>query len=559
VLALLADDDSQPAACADAVAAALAQHPAFEQLLEALTDSRDGPCAKDAAEAARLERESAEALQRRSYGEAAELSWAGLLKQPGGGGGRLQALRDEALAALAARHGERAEPPQQQFLPPEQLFACCERDAIVPAASPRVVEAQAPGAGRGLFLLQGETQASPGCVLLCERPFVLAVHKPQRATRCHACLARLASAAVPCRGCAGARFCSPACEAAAAAGTHGTLECGGAAWPFALPTEALLTLRLAARLASDPGQDAERVRRLTAHWAGGAMPPPERAERCVLSAVLARCAPLPPSQLLQAGLILRSNCFAVLDEWAPAAWAGGAREELRAGCALYASASLLNHSCAPNCHASFAAGGALVLRLTAPPAPANAAGPVQLLISYGPQAGQAGRAERRRLLRASHAFLCACDACCAGEAAEAAPPGLRAAMEALRSAAASSRGLGTARDAFARVQALAPGGSRAAASAWDCLAQALHEAGPECAAEAAAASEASLLGLRALYPAGALPLGYELGKLAELRAAAGQGEGAAEVAAEAAAILAAAYGPSHPRLAELAAICPGAD
>jgi hypothetical protein len=90
--------------------------------------------------------------------------------------------------------------------------------------------------------------------------------------------------------------------------------------------------------------------------------------------------------------------------------------------AVYCTGSLLNHACAPSAAASVAAGGGLVVRCTA----ALAAG-APLTLSYGPQSGEATAAQRRRLLRASHAFRCACAACeaAATSAAEAELAGLR--------------------------------------------------------------------------------------------------------------------------------------
>jgi hypothetical protein len=374
-----------------------------------------------------------------------------------------------------------------------------------------------------------------------------------------------------------------------------------------LPTEALLSARLAAKLAgalaNDP--DAARARALVTHWHNGAVGPDERLERCLMAATLARCigsrAAVSPSQLLSAALVLRSNCFAVLDEWVAAGWTGGAREEVRCGAALYLTASLLNHSCVPNCHASFAAGGALVLRLTdATIASDHHDSAPQLFISYGPQAGAASRATRQAMLLASHAFACACTACAAGsmktdaaayglrclaaqpgacDGAHACPPPLqiacsacgrpppdgsaalvaasaqaRAAAAALRRAAEAPGCLPAARAAFKQLRGVAHPASRHVAAGWDYLAQALNAAGPQHAAEAAAASERSLALLRDIYPAGALPLAHELAKLAQLHAAAGERAAAAAAAEEAAGLLRGAYGPTHPRLTELASL-----
>jgi hypothetical protein len=274
--------------------------------------------------------------------------------------------------------------------------------------------------------------------------------------------------------------------------------------------------------------------------------------------------------------------------------------------ALYCTASLLNHACAPVAHASFARGGALVLRCAA----ASLAPHAPLSIAYGPQTGEAPRAQRRRLLRTSHAFVCACAACegtpsaaaaemqmvglrCLasatcdgalplppakerereGAAAAVTPPprcsvcGDAPGAAALASAAARARAakaaLPAARDArnthalaslLAELRATAHARNRRVAEAEDALAEALHASGDGDAAGALAHARAGHAILAAHYPAGSLALAHERAKLAALAAAAGEGEAdaAARDAADACAAFRAHYGEGYPRLAELA-------
>lgn len=93
--------------------------------------------------------------------------------------------------------------------------------------------------------------------------------------------------------------------------------------------------------------------------------------------------------------------------------------QIRVAQALYPTASLVNHACAPSAHASFR-GRRIAVRATRD-LPAGG----RVLIAYGPQAGQQAASERRWLLRTSHAFRCACAACEHGAAADAELEGLR--------------------------------------------------------------------------------------------------------------------------------------
>lgn len=548
-----------------------------------------------------------ECLRRGAFSEAVERASEALRQSSPAARARLFALRSAALrgaghADAARRDGARAAAGSGAEAPPapgdctqaqpDALFAAADAAAAastLPGASPAVCCADAGAQGRGLFV----TGRVPcGAALLCELPFACVVHKAARSSRCHQCLHRLPPDALPCCSCSVARYCSKACCDRAAQGPHGRLECGGAAWPAALPTEAVLSARVAWTL-SRGGDPAAAVSLLIAHWAG--VPESERAERCALAAVLSACTRLAPAELLAAALTLRSNCFAVTDEWATECWSGGEREQLRAGAALYCTASMVNHSCAPNAHVSFAQGGALVLRASRDLGPARE----QLLIAYGPQQGQQPCTRRRKMLRASHGFQCACEACVSPDAARrdvelcglrcladescdgathmpaeahddfvapctrcgvAAPMGVvRAAVSRAHAARAALEGARERRDVsslrsvLAELRAVAHAHNRHTSEAWDALAQALNERGGSqgAAAEAYEACSHSLRILRVHYPPRSLPLAHELAKVALLASACGEAEAARAAAAEATAVFVANYGESYPRLREL--------
>jgi predicted 2-oxoglutarate/Fe(II)-dependent dioxygenase YbiX len=93
------------------------------------------------------------------------------------------------------------------------------------------------------------------------------------------------------------------------------------------------------------------------------------------------------------------------------------------GVAMGATASMLNHSCVPNCQVDTAAGGMLALV----PLCDVAAGS-ELLIAY--TATAAPRAVRHAELR-KHRFTCGCSRCAFDAAAEAGPPALELSLTAL--------------------------------------------------------------------------------------------------------------------------------
>ena len=473
----------------------------------------------------------------------------------------------------------------------------------VPHASPAVRVGDAGPAGRGLFV---SCNLPVGAVLVCEPPFAAVVHKAARTSRCHACFQLLPLNQVPCKGCSFGRYCSTACMEAACAGVHGTRECGSA-WAAALPADAVLAVRVACGIQdAGPSCRALDVAQLQAHWPTGQDRAQEKVGQCVLSAVLAQCLAIrsavsgteapTAAQLLRALRVVRTNCFAVTDDWAPQVYSGAARGECTVATAVYATASLCNHSCAPRAHASFGVGGAIIIRATTPHLNAG----TEVTIAYGPQQGQEPAHVRQAHLRTSHAFTCACDACsaedvasrdaqltglkclaggdCAGAvpfpssrkrggdevarctlcgAAQPSDALARAAAAALHAKSTLGRARDTgdvaaAREAVAELLAHVHGNNRRVAEAWDVLAQTLHDSGQH--EEAQAACERSTAILRVHYPQGCLALGHEDAKLAGLALAAGDAATASTAAQRALAYFRAHYGTSYPRMAEMQAL-----
>ena len=526
---------------------------------------------------------------------------------------RVLELEPGNARAQAARAEADSSPPRsarQSMQPAECALYVSSSGHVdvgtVPHASPAVRVGDAGPAGRGLFV---SCDLPVGSVLVCEPPFAAVVHKAARTSRCHACFQLLPLNQVPCKGCNFGRYCSTACMDAACAGVHGKHECGSA-WAAALPADAVLAVRVACGIQdAGPSSRALDVAQLQAHWPTGHDRAQEKVEQCVLAAVLAQClatrsaasgteAPT-AAQLLRALRLVRTNCFAVTDDWAPQVYSGAARGECTVATAVYATASLCNHSCAPVAHASFGVGGAIIVRATAP----QHAG-TEITIAYGPQQGQEPSHVRQTHLRTSHAFACACNACSADDvtsrdaqltglkclaggecggavpfpssrkrggdeevarctlcgAAQPSDAVSRAAAAAMHAKSTLGRARDTgdvaaAREAVAEFLAHVHGSNRRVAEAWDVLAQTLHDHGEH--AEAQAASESSTAILRAHYPQGCLALGHEDAKLAGLALAAGDAATAAAAAQRALSCFRAHYGASYPRVAEMQALMQG--
>lgn len=622
-----------------AVNAALAGLPLFPELLRALTDVCQGPCTQDAEEAASQLIVALDCQRRGAFLDAVHAASTALRHTQGGvtttDAVEALAVRAESLLRLGLPKEavddaelvlqlrpdlERAKKVVQQAQQ-EDMFAeksamhamqPCDVPIYMPPeldhlqtlshASSAVHIAIAGPAGRGLFT-RGTLE--PGDVIVCEPPACVVVHKTARTSRCHTCFRPLPLNYMPCSGCSFARYCSRNCMRQAY-GPHGAYECRGSAWAAALPTECVLAARVALAIQNArPFGQGEHLASLQSHWPHDVR---QRLEMCVHAVVLARClantskeAPT-PAMLLRALRLVRTNCFAVTDEWAPQCHSGGARGACTVAAAVYSTASLVNHSCSPVSHASFGMGGTVIIRATSSiPSPG-----CEITIAYGPQQGQEPTSMRMAHLRTSHAFVCTCKACADPDAAlrDAQLTGLkcivtsncdgavpvsqargqqrkptlcmrcgaeqpqdaiaRAADAATRAVSDLSRvrdtlDVAAARRVLATLQEHAHARNRRVAEAWDVLAQALHEhaaeQGEASLREAQAACEAGIAILRCHYPSGGsvepVAVAHELAKLAGLALVAGDKHTATRAAAAAVASFEAHYGASYPLAHEL--------
>ncbi|GAQ78424.1 Tetratricopeptide repeat like superfamily protein [Klebsormidium nitens] len=251
------------------------------------------------------------------------------------------------------------------------------------------------GSGRGL---RGTRSFAPGDVVLAEEPFAAVLLKERRATHCHHCFKALPLNSLPCSGCAGPLFCRERCRDAALEralvedvtskdtgegeeeverrsaerrsiepdrvadrsvkegskrvsdcersesgqgaeskwnGEHAH-ECGGASWAAILPLDAVLAVRVLARLgrkqaagcdgpvADDLG--ASKVSSLCHHL--DRVPTSERPTLLVLACTAARCAQASGNDVTPADVLLtigrlRANVMAVND----VTWTAGRSEE----------------------------------------------------------------------------------------------------------------------------------------------------------------------------------------------------------------------------------------
>ena len=194
---------------------------------------------------------------------------------------------------------------------------------------------------------------------------------------------------------------------------------------------------------------------------------------------------------------------------------------LKLGEALFARASLLNHSCAPNTSLRWA-GRTLELRA------ARDLRNEQLFGCYGPQVGHAARDERRAALRRSHYFECCCVAC---------------AVESSQPRGQTAGGAAEARELAERLDARA----LAACDAGDYAA-------------AAELTARALRALRSVFRPGDVQLAHEEAKLGRLLFNADAGPRAAQALVQAAASLR-DHGETEESadLYRLAAMCRGRD
>eukprot|EP00850_Spirogloea_muscicola_P006502 SM000031S11511 [mRNA] locus=s31:23870:28925:- [translate_table: standard] len=238
---------------------------------------------------------------------------------------------------------------------------------------------------------------------------------------------------------------------ACAPGWHAP-ECSGASWAAVVPIEAVLAARLfwrgqlsdavagepiVGRLTADEQglqgslalrcTPAEQVQGLRHHLV--ALPAAEKVRMFILGTVLSHCLAASnrtselrgdatstrAAKLAVLLAVLRDNAMAVKQTMAPPDNGGtGERladrhvekvSEVNIAQALYPTASLLNHSCAPNVAVSFTG-----LRLTVRAVEFVGSGS-RLELCYGPQKGEMTRQQRRAWLKERYFFCCHCSAC----------------------------------------------------------------------------------------------------------------------------------------------------
>ena len=277
---------------------------------------------------------------------------------------------------------------------------------------------QIPGAGRGV-VVDRELASAERNDLLREPAYATVVNRRRATTRCHRCFAMLAGSPLIECPCAMARYCSSECRRAAREdpGDHCAEECAkGGLWTAITQETPVLATRIVRKDRDELKRGVKRRRRYTdLDWRGAWKATREHDERrrgaVAQACIAAVCAGLDEGDVLTACLVADGNTFNVKrpvgpKPTAPYDW----REiftvaECEVASALFLDASMLNHSCEPNCFASFP-GREIRIRNTEK---VRSGG--QLFISYGPVAGGETRDVRRSLLSDAFGFECECDAC----------------------------------------------------------------------------------------------------------------------------------------------------
>ncbi|XP_038694879.1 SET and MYND domain-containing protein 4 isoform X2 [Tripterygium wilfordii] len=324
-----------------------------------------------------------------------------------------------------------------------------------------------PDKGRGMV---SDCEIPQAFLVHKEEPYAMIISKDYRETHCHYCLNELPGDTVPCASCSIALYCSQRCQERALGQAFCGItkdlgkykndsdsvkgiedyireitlcsdskadveyfpehkhECRGVNWPTVLPADIVLAARV---LVKSTLQGRGYVEDLSHNYLQ--IPSESKLEVYIFSIVLLYCLqhsdglelPINGASISQAVIIIsqiRVNSMAVVrmksvDSYGLAGELGkhpsnvgaltSTLEQVRVGQAIYAAASLFNHSCKPNVHAYFLS-RTLFIRTTE-----FVAAGCPLELSYGPQIGQFQCNDRLKILVEKYSFRCQCRSCSA--------------------------------------------------------------------------------------------------------------------------------------------------
>jgi hypothetical protein len=236
--------------------------------------------------------------------------------------------------------------------------------------------------------LRSHAAAAEGELMFTELPLVgcLSKQKQNVTLRCSYCF-EVAHAPIECAHCSLALYCSKS-HLQLDVHEHECIE--GFGWPLALPE----MVRLAAKLAQiDSGEEFESAWRFIGRE--------ERIELGTYSLALSLCGVHTTATNLKALCIVRNNAFRVSPYLL---------DDTKLGTAIFKLASRANHSCQPNCSATFSSNAQLAFRTIESVSEGD-----ELEITYGPERGLQALHKRQQILTSTHGFQCACRACKSAE------------------------------------------------------------------------------------------------------------------------------------------------
>jgi SET and MYND domain-containing protein len=276
--------------------------------------------------------------------------------------------------------------------------------------------------------------------LLCERVYASAMLRGHKTKRCHRCfdLLKPGEPRIECP-CGSGRYCSHECRRAAWSdpGDHCRMECagGGLLWTSLIPTEFVLATRAVRKDRDEVKRNIKRTRRwVDLDWRGAWRALEEsddpdattkRASVVAFSLLAARCSGLGDvKDLMFAALAVMANTFGVKKpDWPSRLHRDGVDDasteldkledwrvifnmsESTVAMGLFLDASLMNHSCVPNCFANF---GGREIRIHNVREVREGE---EFTISYGPVVGSDTPTGRGEALHRSHGFRCQCEGC----------------------------------------------------------------------------------------------------------------------------------------------------